>query len=293
MYGYEQKGFDFMKKLSVIGGDERFIHLINAAQKDGFNVCSFGINSGNLRAYSLSEAFNFSKNVILPLPVFSEPNVINTPFSKYRITGDDILQEVCSETHIIGGRFPDDFKAELKRKGAKVTDIMESEKFAILNAIPTAEGALCLAIQNTDFTLHGANILVLGFGRIGKALAELLSGCGSVVSAAARSSHDLAYASLFKIKPIKIGTDGFSDALNRADIIFNTIPSMILDESRLNKIKNSALIIDLASNPGGVDKMAVQNTKIKHIHALSLPVKYSPITAAQILADTVFDAIDV
>lgn len=293
MYGYEEKGFDFMKKLTVIGGDERFAFLIDAAQKKGYNVCSYAIDAGNLRAYSLSEAFNFSRNVILPLPVFSEKNIINTPNYKGSVTAQQILNEVCNETHIIGGRFTDEFKAELIKKGATVTDIMEREEFAILNAIPTAEGAVSLAIDNTDFTLHGAKILILGFGRIGKSLSEILKGFGARVYAVMRNTRDLAYAELMGVTPVKMTSEDFEQNLKDADIVFNTAPALILDSKRLNLMKNNSLIIDLASLPGGVDKIAVQNCQIRHIHALSLPVKYSPITAAKILADTVFNAIDV
>lgn len=282
-----------MKKISVIGGDERIARLIDIAEKRGIRVCSYGIDAGIIKAYSLSDAFEFSNTVVLPLPVCSERNIINAPLSRCTVTTDQIIELVCSETHIIGGKIDSDFSYELKSRGARVSDIMEREDFAVLNAIPTAEGAVAVAIDNTDFTLHSSNVLILGFGRIGKALTRVLSGMGVKLFVAARNERDLAYASLCGADPVKLSSADFAEKLSRADIVYNTVPTTVLNDDCLALMKKDALIIDLASNPGGVDKKAAAARGIRVIHALSLPVKYSPITAANILADTVLNAAEV
>lgn len=63
---------------------------------------------------------------------------------------------------------------------------MKREELAVLNTIATAEGAIEIAIANTNKILHGSNVLVLGFGRIGKVLARKLAGLSTKVTCAAR-----------------------------------------------------------------------------------------------------------
>lgn len=279
-----------MKRLSVIGGDKRISQLINIVEKNGIEVCSYAIDEGSVKAYSLKDIFDFSETILLPLPVFSEKGVINAPQSRGKIAAEDILSLICPNNHIIGGKFDKEFLSEIVSRKARVTDIMDREDFAILNAIPTAEGALAVAIDNSDITLHGSDILIIGFGRIGKAMARILSNMGANIFAAARNDRDLAYASLFGAKPIRMGNRDFEETLKHCDFIFNTVPAMVLDSINLAFVKENALIIDLASVPGGVDKSAAAILEKRLIHALSLPVKYSPVTAAKILTDTVLNA---
>ena len=54
------------------------------------------------------------------------------------------------------------------------------------NAVATAEGAIAEAVLHSDGTLHGAACLVIGFGRVGLALAQRLRGLSAHVTVAAR-----------------------------------------------------------------------------------------------------------
>lgn len=51
----------------------------------------------------------------------------------------------------------------------------------IMNAVPTAEGAIQIAMEQTDVTLHGLPVLVIGHGRIGSLLARRLAALGAKV----------------------------------------------------------------------------------------------------------------
>ena len=139
----------------------------------------------------------------------------------------------------------------------------------IPNAVPTAEGAIEIAITETPFTIHGSKSLVLGYGKIGKILSKDLYALGAQTYVEARKYADLAMIEGHGYEPLPL--DNLKDHIHEFDIIFNTIPSLILDDEILTKVKKDALIIDLASKPGGIDFDAAKAYGLKVIWALSLP----------------------
>ncbi|MEG0570666.1 MAG: dipicolinate synthase subunit DpsA, partial [Oscillospiraceae bacterium] len=70
-------------------------------------------------------------------------------------------------------------------------------------------------------------------------------------------------------------------------LVFNTVPAQILGEDVLRRVEKDCVLIDLASKPGGIDFEIAKKLNIKAIWALSLPGIVAPITAAQIIYDTV------
>ena len=75
-------------------------------------------------------------------------------------------------------------------------------------------------------------------------------------------------------------------------ILINTIPSIVVDQSMLRRMNNQAVIIDLASKPGGIDFDYAESIGIKTIHALGLPGMVAPKTAGEILAIQVIKLIE-
>ena len=71
----------------------------------------------------------------------------------------------------------------------------------------------------------------------------------------------------------------------------NTIPAKILDRELLNYVNSDSLIIDLASKPGGIDFGAAKELGKNVIWALSLPGKTAPITAGNIIYETICEII--
>lgn len=143
-------------------------------------------------------------------------------------------------------------------------------------------------MENSQITLHGSKCLVLGFGRCGKVLAHMLKGIGANLSVEARSLSDLAYIESYGYVPVALGD--LHLYLDQYNFIFNTIPTMILDEKKLKKVKEGCVIVELASKPGGVDFNAAKRLGIKAIDAQSLPGKVAPETAAKIIFDTILNA---
>lgn len=134
----------------------------------------------------------------------------------------------------------------------------------IVNTLPTAEGAIEIAISETPITLHGSKTLVLGYGKIGKILAKDLCGMGACTYVEARKYADLAMIEGHGYEPLSLGE--LKDNIHKFDIIFNTVPSLILDSEALERVKKDAIIIDLASKPGGAElnlNCIFLHTKIK------------------------------
>jgi dipicolinate synthase subunit A len=130
----------------------------------------------------------------------------------------------------------------------------------------------------------------LGFGRIGKILARMLLGIGANVTVEARKYQDLAWIKSYGYNGVHLNQ--LEKVIGNYDVIFNTIPSVILDTEILSKIKKDCLVIDLASKPGGVDFEMARDMGLKVIWALSLPGKVAPNTAGNIIKDTIFNIID-
>jgi len=185
---------------------------------------------------------------------------------------------------IIGGRFNKEDIILASKLNINLYDYFDNEYVKYENAYITAEAAIALAINNTNKSLRNSKCLITGFGRIGKMLAKLLSVFCNDITVSARKDCDLAQINAFGYRCIN--TNNISD-INDFDLIFNTIPQIVLDKNILNTHKKNVLIIDLASKPGGMDFDYAKENDINYIHALSLPSKISPETDAEILSKSI------
>ena len=155
------------------------------------------------------------------------------------------------------------------------------------NAVPTAEGAIQIAMEELPITLHGARVLVIGYGRLGRALAPRLSALGARVSVAARKYAALAWAESFNWGTERIGQ--LAGWLCGYDLVVNTVPAPVLGEAELEELKPDCLVIDLASKPGGVDFAAAARLGRKVVWALSLPGKTAPVTAGRAIQTAIYN----
>lgn len=277
-----------IQKLAIIGGDLRIVKLVEMLEKDSFEISTYGLEKASeLKAKkcdTLEECLQGAELVIGPLPLSSNGIQVNTPFSDKKIQVRELLQ-LLENKIFIAGAIRNDVYEMTKEKNITVIDLLKREELAVLNAISTAEGAIQIAIEETPKNLHGNSILVLGFGRVGKILAKMLDGIGAKVACEARKNADLAWIKAYGYEPINL--TNLKENLNRFDIIINTIPFVVLNKEYLEEVQEDALIIDLASNPGGVDQKAVKELGRKFVWALSLPGKVSPVTSAEFMKETI------
>ena len=283
------------KSLTVIGGDVRNVKLAEMLAQDGYEISVYGFEKidclntySNIKQFEkLEEAIAQNKIIIGPTPLSVNNKEINMLFSEEEVGIDEFLKNISPGKILIAGSIRDYQLKIIEENNVKAIDLFKREELSILNAISTAEGAIDIAIHETSRTLHKSNILIMGFGRIGKVLAKRLEGMGANVYCEARKNVDLAWVRAYGYNPIHL--DNIDEYLDKFDIIINTIPFVVLNETRLDKIQKHCLIIDLASNPGGLDRDAAKKKKIKFNWALSLPGKTAPVTSAEYIKETLYN----
>lgn len=221
---------------------------------------------------------------LLPIPA-SEDGVIIRSMHGEDVRLTQIAAAVREGGIVFGGKISDEVRDFFSERSIDCIDYLKREETAIKNAVPTAEGAIKIAMEELPTTVYGSKILLIGMGRIAKAMIRPLLGLGAEVTAAARKVSDRAWAEVFGCK--SESTERLCDILPRYDVIFNTAPARLLGERELLRVRPNGLIIDLASAPGGVDMSAAARLGVNVIHALSLPGRYFPVTAGEIIAETV------
>lgn len=282
------------EKFGIIGGDLRQIYLAKKLQKDKNEVfvCGFenfvDFDKLKLKSLKMSDLISSSKYIILPVPASRNKKVINAPFSNADIVLSEKLFSNLKNKVVFAG-IVSSLIEDVKPSGLYIRDYYQREDFLIPNALLTAEGAVSIALKEYGKSIFSSRCLVVGFGRIGKILAKLLKNMGAKVTVSARSVKDI---SLAKISGFE--TTNVSKINEKADfdLIFNTIPALVLDAAVLSFLSSARMIIDLASAPGGTDKFAAEELGIKLIPALGIPGKCFPEAAGEIIADVIYKMIE-
>ena len=279
------------KNILIIGGDLRQIHASDVLARHGYNISYFALDTYK-ESCDLSERLRNSQAIILPVPV-SRGDYMNFPLSSEKLSPRVLASEIAKNARIgaivFGGKFPSDMTTVFDKNGIKHLDLCENETFNYLNAVPTSEGAIALAMSNTPVTLDGSSCLVLGYGRIGRCLSRRLRALGAAVTVGARKEKDRAEAESEGMTPLDYSS--LTAAIGNFDAIFNTVPSTVLDEDALAIIREGVPVIELASKPGGIDPVGAIRHGTRVISAQSLPGRVAPVTAGKIIARCVLEEI--
>lgn len=288
-----KEGAAILKKersLWVVGGDLRQVKLAELLTDDGHWVQTYAMEhrpeptelpgSDTLRGIERADC------VILPLPVTVEEGIIHTPLSDQKLPVKTLLDALRPGQLVCAGRVTEEFRKQAEERGLTLCDYFAREELAIRNAVPTAEGAIQIAMEELPTTLFGTRVLVIGYGRLGKLLAHRLKGLGARVTVSARRYDDLAW--IEALGYWSEHTEQLDGWLGGYQLVINTVPARVLDGPRLSDLDEGALVIDLASRPGGVDMEAASRLGVKVIWALSLPGKVAPVTAGAAIRETIY-----
>ena len=273
----------------VVGGDMRQAKLAQLLALDGHTVHTYALeqdrSTGPLPEEDLSQAEK-ADCVVLPLLVSTEGGLLNAPLSQTDHPLSDVLDALRPSQFICGGRLDSEILALAAHRGLTIRDYFAREELAVANAVPTAEGAVQIAMEQLPITIHGARVLVVGFGRVGRALAQRLAALGAKVTVAARRYESLAWAQASGYGAEQTGQ--LAGWLCGYDLVVNTVPTLVLGEAELADLKPDCLVLDLASKPGGVDLEAAGRLGRTVIWALSLPGKVAPVTAGSAIKNTIY-----
>lgn len=120
-------------------------------------------------------------------------------------------------------------------------------------------------------------------------MARSLQGLGAKIRMGVRKSEHYARAEEMGWKPFLVRD--LSSYVSDIDLLFNTIPTMIVTAQIISKMPREAVIIDLASAPGGCDFRYAEKRGIKAMLAPGLPGIVAPKTAGIIMANTLVELI--
>lgn len=275
--------------LAIIGGDERQVHLARLALSDGYTVRTFALDRAEIEGVTpspdLASCMEGADAVLLPVPMTQGEGQLRAPLSKTRTDIAQVLDAIPSGVLALGGAIPFRLHARAVRNGVRLMDYLAREELAIRNAVPTCEGALQLAMEQTDRTIQGARALVVGAGRIGFLLAQRLHALGAEVTVSARSLKDRARIEAQGLAAVE--TAKLAEAAPKMELIFNTVPAPVLTGEVLRALLPPCVVIDLASLPGGIAPDAEPAAGCRILHALSLPGKVAPRSAAEAIYMTV------
>lgn len=260
------------KEVAVLGGDARQKWL--ALELDQAGVSARTCLVQDLPDLPLEKALDGVDGVVFPVPALTPEGRLHARCATPP-TAEEILSLLRPGTIVFGGRLP-----EGVFDGFPTVDLMKLERVAAANAVPTAEGAIQMAMEQTDLTLQGSRCLVIGWGRIGKLLAKKLRALDAEVTVSVRSPGD---AAMLQALGFQTDRTGIYDAGLEYDLIFNTVPAMVLDRKALARTPEEVCILDLASAPGGVDFDAAAVLERNAVLVPGLPGKVAPRTAGRIL----------
>jgi len=281
-------------KFAIVGGDARLVHLAGLLWRDGHRVCTYALERAELpreipKAGCIQGCVYGADCVVLPTPA-ETGGFLTSPLSQERLRTEEVIASLWQGQRLFGGRLGDALCLSELRQGLSVEDLTRRADFAALNAAVTAEGAIGELMANTDKTLWRSRVLVCGWGRIAKLLTLRLLGLGAAVCVAARRTDA-------RVTARAIGAEScdFSElegVIGGFDFIVNTVPARVLDDALLCAAAEDALLLELASAPGGFEKTLAENIGLRVLTAPGLPGRYAPRRAAEIMCEAIYAALE-
>ncbi len=262
-------------RLAILGGDRRQEILCELFAQDGLDV---------------SRAPRYHDELIIgPVPCSRDGLHIFDKSGQLGLTFIELFENMRAHDNavFVAGAISKEIEAMAREYGIRAIDLMELNEVAVANAVPTAEGAIQAAMENSEVMLFGNSCLVLGYGRCGKILAHMLKGIGMRVAVEARSGQDEAYAKAYGYDFVPFAQLDNALCSQQYAFLFNTIPAPILHRERLALLSRNCLILDIASPLGGVDLEAAKQLGLRALLLPGLPGKVAPVTAARILKETI------
>ena len=269
----------------MLGGDKRSALLCHMLRADGHTVRPFALENALPDCASApEEAAAGADCVILPLPA-ERDGLLNAPLSGLRSPAAPLLAAAAPGTRVFAGGAGEDLRSACRRGGLPLTDLLRREDFALRNAELTAEAALGLLMQG-EGALRGSEVLIAGFGRIGRRLAAKLTALGARVTVLARAPEDRALAEMSGCRAVRT-----AGAAPQPDAVVNTVPAVILGEEELAGF-GAARLLELASAPYGFDLTAARALGKTVELCPGLPGKYAPRAAAEAMRDVIYSVLE-
>lgn len=273
-----------MERFLFFGGDLRMLYAAEYLNK-GRSCFVYGFENAEEFPVPAAGRIIPCDYAVLPLPVTVDGQHINMPFHSENPDFSVILEAVKKGGTVFTGKSCPYLDKLCGENGIILKNYFGREELQVMNAIPTAEGALEIMLRELPVTVFGVKVLITGFGRIGEVMARMLVSLGALVTVGARRYEQLAKARGMGCEAVLISE--IEETLPAYEAVINTVPAAIFDRKRLLMLKKDCLVIDLASKTGVEDMELAASVGIKVIWALSLPGRTAPVTAGQIIGKTI------
>ncbi|MGH9322371.1 MAG: dipicolinate synthase subunit DpsA [Vicinamibacteria bacterium] len=259
-------------KVAVLGGDQRMLEHMRQARKAGATVRHFGTAPGSEEAAgapataSLAEAIRGARLISCPIPGMGMDGCLYAPYAAEKIfLTTEVLQGVAPGALVFTGRVAPELERWARETPAAPIGYGDDDPLAILHAVPTAEGAIKVAIENTEQTILGLETLCIGLGRVGVSVVQAFQGLKAEVTVAARNPSQLARALAMGARTLQV--EGLPARIGDFPLIVSSASSLVLPRALLRRSSETAVIIDLCSPPGSVDFDAAKELGRKVIWA--------------------------
>lgn len=280
-------------KFAVVGGDKRAVQLCSLLRRDGHRVTGWALEKAALpaeipRASCIQGCVYGADCIVLPVPA-EKSGFLNAPYAEKDIELAELFSAFWPGQTVVGGNLSAECCLDAVSEGLCAVDLMRDADFVTGNAAITAECALSLLISSTERALYNSRVLIAGWGRLAKHLAFRTTACGAEVCIAARHPADLAMAQSLGLETAE--TADIETVIGEFDFIVNTVPARIFTQTALCCAESGSVIMELASAPGGFDRTLAENIGLRVINAPGLPGRYSPLSAAELMRDAIYDAL--
>ena len=278
----------------VLGGDLRYLEVIdNLKVKHNVDVVGYkNTYIDDVKNIDINDVCIESYDVIiLPINGVMDKDMINCRFNNTPIKlPQDLFVNSKDDVLIFSGIPTPNLDEMLKVSNRDCVYMMKDKEVIRKNAVPTAEGVLADIINNTERTLDDSKILVFGYGNIGKVVVKFLNLLGADISVSIIDENDKKILDLIGVKCFY--SNCVSDLVSHiesADIIINTVPSTIIDDSLIKYINRDCYVLDIASHPHGINREVLDEFFIKNKLYLGIPGKVAPKTSGKILCKKIND----
>ncbi|MCC7046462.1 MAG: serine carboxypeptidase [Alphaproteobacteria bacterium] len=281
-------GIDWARiSIAIVGGDRREQEIARLAAATGARVKAYGFplppdGMGGIGGVGVAadagDALDGARFALFPMAGMKD-GLLYAPQSPAPIRPDaSVLKRMAPGAHIILGHADAGLKAAAAKLGIQLHEREHDKELRMSRAPSVIEGALSVIVQNTEITIHNAQIAVFGYGPLGSLLAHALHGLGAKVHVVARNGYQRAAAVALGLEASTL--EDASDLAAKLDLLVSTVPSRILERPYLSRLRRGILVMDMASPPGSIDLDAAKELGHRAIWARGLGAR-APLTVGR------------
>lgn len=239
--------------LAIVGGDEREQEIARLAARTGARVRAYGFPwpaagiGGVTLSGSAAEAMRDADHALLPIPRGVGDTLYAPRATEPIRIGRELFAPLRAGAHVFCGRVTSALAEASSDLPLTMHEYDSDRELMLLRSAAIVEGVEEAAIANTDVTIHGSAVAVVGFGAIGSILTRRLLALGADVHVAARNPVQRAAAAADGARTLPL--EELPELAPRLSMIFSTVPARVVDRHVLERLPRGSLVLDIVPPP--------------------------------------------